>query len=102
MDSPEEAHLQAAKQILKYLKGTLDFALHMQSWDEEGLYSFANADWGGDIDTRRSTFGLLHKFGESTIHWSSKLQPCVSLSTTEAEYRVLTYCTCVTYLKKWD
>jgi hypothetical protein len=89
MDAPEEAHLQAAKQILRYLKGTIDFALHMKSWGEEGVYSFADADWGRDLDTRRSTSGLLHKFGESTIHWSSKLQPCVSLSTTEAEYRVL-------------
>jgi hypothetical protein len=90
MDAPEESHLQAAKQILCYLKGTMDFALHMSSWGEEGVYSFADADWGRDPDTRRSTSGLLHKYGESTIHWSSKLQPCVTLSTIEAEYRVLT------------
>jgi hypothetical protein len=77
IETPEEIHLQAAKQILRYLKGTMDFA-------------FVDADWGRDPETRRSTSGLLYKFGESTIHWSSKLQPCVTLSTIEVEYRVLT------------
>lgn len=42
------------------------------------------------MDTRRSTSGILHRVGNSLIDWSSKLQPTVSLSTTEAEYRVLT------------
>jgi hypothetical protein len=30
-DALEDAYLQAAKQILRYLKGTMDFALHMSS-----------------------------------------------------------------------
>ena len=48
------------------------------------------SDWGHDLDTRRSTSGIIHKLGESSISWSSKLQPTVFLSSTEAEYRVLT------------
>lgn len=89
MSKPEEAHLQAAKQILKYLKGTADYALHLSTQGDEIYFTFGDADWGRDLDTRRSTSGIVHKFGESTIHWSSKLQDVVSLSTTEAEYRVL-------------
>jgi hypothetical protein len=53
MDAPEQAHLQLAKQILQYLKGTVDFALHLKSWGE---------------DTRRSTSCLLYKFRESSIY----------------------------------
>jgi hypothetical protein len=33
MDKPQVAHLQAAKLILKYLKGTIDFGLHFPSQD---------------------------------------------------------------------
>lgn len=90
MDNPQDAHSNAAKQILRYLKGTMDFALHLSSKGTPNLYSYADADWGRDMDTRRSTSGIIHRIGDSLIDWSSRLQPTVSLSTIEAEYRVLT------------
>jgi hypothetical protein len=90
MDKPQIAHLQAAKLILKYLRDTIDFGLHFSSNGYEGLYSFADADWGRDIDTRRSTSETIVKFGDSAIEWASILQPIVSFSTTEAKYRILT------------
>ena len=34
--------------------------------------------------------GILHKLGNAAIFWTNKLQPTVSLSSTEAEYRMLT------------
>ena len=40
----------------------------------------------GDLDYRKSTFGYLFTFAGGAISWQSKLQKCVSLSTTEAEY----------------
>ena len=93
MSNPEETHLQAAKQILCYLKGTIDFALHLSSESGENFHTFADADWRRDMDTRRSTSGIVYKLGETTVHWTSKLQEVVSLSTTEAEYRVLSEAT---------
>ena len=38
---------------------------------------------------RRSISGVLHRIGNSSIAWASKMQPTVSLSSTEAEYRIL-------------
>ena len=90
MDLPQQTHWTAAKQILRYLKGTIEFALQFSAKEVTYLNSYADADWGRDLDTRRSTSGVLHRIGNSLIDWSSKLQPTVSLSTTEAEYRVLT------------
>jgi histone deacetylase 1/2 len=90
MDFPEVAHLNAAKRILRYLNGTINHGLFMSSDNNEEYHAYADADWGRDLDTRRSTSGILHKLGNSCFFWSSKLQPTVSLSTTEAEYRVLT------------
>jgi hypothetical protein len=90
MQEPEEAHLQAAKKILRYLQGTINYGVFFPSNDSSSFHTYADADWGRDLDTRRSVSGILHKLGNTTIHWSSKLQPTVSLSSTEAEYRVLT------------
>ena len=90
MDNPHETHWHAAKQIFRYLKGTISFALHFSNKGNPNLHSYADVDWGRDLDTRRSTSGIVHRVGDSLIDWSSQLQPTVLLSTTEAEYRVLT------------
>jgi hypothetical protein len=90
MENPEETHLKTTQQILRYLKDTIFFGLHCSAQEDCGFYSFADADWDKDLDTRWSTSRLLHKIGNLPIDWSTKLQPSVSLSTTKAKYRVLT------------
>ena len=50
------------------------------------LRGFADADWAGDVMTRKSTSGYVFQIGTSTISWKSKLQSIVALSSTEAEY----------------
>ncbi|CAN0917931.1 Retrovirus-related Pol polyprotein from transposon TNT 1-94, partial [Linum grandiflorum] len=40
----------------------------------------------GDFDSRKSTSGYVFTFSGGAISWQSKLQKCVALSTTEAEY----------------
>ncbi|MCV4733192.1 Ty1/Copia family ribonuclease HI, partial [Escherichia coli] len=52
----------------------------------EVFSTYADADYAGDVDSRRSTSGLVVKMGTGAISWASKLQPVVTLSTTEAEY----------------
>ena len=50
------------------------------------LEGYTDADMAGDLDSRKSTSGYLFTFSEGAISWQSRLQKCVSLSTTEAEY----------------
>ena len=84
-------HFQATKRILRYLCGTIDYGILLASGPcDNSFSSYADADWGRDIGTRRSISGVLHRIGNSSIAWASKLQPTVSLSSIEAEYRVLT------------
>jgi hypothetical protein len=89
MSNPQQVHLTAAKNILRYLKGTLDYGIFYPSHDNCNLSVFTDADWVGEVDSRRSTSGILYKIGTAPVAWSSKLQPTLSLSSTEAEYRVL-------------
>ena len=89
MDNPQQSHLQATKHVLRYLRGTIDHGLFFPKHNSNILQTFVDVDWGRDINTRRSISGILHKLGQSSIAWTSKLQPTVSFSTKEAEYRVL-------------
>ena len=55
--SPNQSHLTAAKHILRYLKGTAQYAL---SYKKGGVLSeFSDSDWAGNIDDRKSMSGNL-------------------------------------------
>ena len=83
---PTEAHLTAAKRILRYLKGTDNLAVKYQKSDNGTLIGYADADWAGDSEDRHSTSGNLFLMAEGPISWLSKKQTTVALSTSEAEY----------------
>ena len=45
-----------------------------------------DADLGRDVNSSKSTSGYIYTIGGTSVSWMSKLQKCVSLSSTEAEY----------------
>jgi transposase InsO family protein len=87
-NNPGKQHWMAVKRILRYLKDTMNFGINcdLKSID---LVGYSDADWAGDLDTRRSTTSFLFKLGSVPICWKSKRQPTVALSTAEAEYMAL-------------
>ena len=89
MTCPTEEHWKGIKRILRYLKGTIDYGLVFTSDGENILYGYSDADWAGDLDTRRSTSGYVFKIGGAIVSWNSKKQITVAKSTTEAEYVAL-------------
>ena len=50
------------------------------------LIGFSDADYAGDIETRRSTTGYVFYLANGAVSWSSQRQKLVTLSTNEAEY----------------
>jgi len=89
MHDPRENHLIAAKRILRYLQGTLNFGRIIPRSAPSQLIVYTDADWAGCPDTRRSTSGYAVFLGSSLVSWSSKRQPTVSRSSAEAEYRAV-------------
>jgi len=88
--NPGELHWKAVKRILRYLKGTANFALEYNGGSSEKVKGYSDADWAGSLDDRRSTTGYVFTMNGAAVTWSSKKQPTVALSTTEAEYMAMT------------
>src|ERR1700756_2740760 len=54
--------------------------------DSTDLQIYSDADYAGDVDSAHSTSGHTVFIGKCLVNWSSKRQPVVAKSTTEAEY----------------
>ncbi|SMR55934.1 unnamed protein product [Zymoseptoria tritici ST99CH_3D1] len=83
--NPTEEHWKLVERIMAYLRHTIQFEL-VYHGDLQLLSGYTDADWAGDIETRRSTSGWVFSLGSGAISWSSKRQTRVALSTVEAEY----------------
>ncbi|BBN70178.1 wall associated kinase-like 1, partial [Prunus dulcis] len=88
MNQPTNLHWHLVKRILRYVQGTLEYGLSFTASDMH-LSTYSDADWVGDINTRRSTTGFVIFLGSNPISWQSKKQGSVSRSSTEAEYMTL-------------
>ncbi|KAG1342735.1 putative Retrovirus-related Pol polyprotein from transposon TNT 1-94 [Cocos nucifera] len=105
MANPGKEHCKALKWILRYLHGTRDYGLVFggqprgfgeQSKMCEGLSpleGFVDANYAGDLNTRRSTTGHLFCIYGGPVSWRSILQPITALSTIEVEYIGITEAT---------
>ncbi|XP_065624019.1 secreted RxLR effector protein 161-like [Quercus suber] len=101
MECPTEIHLLPAKRILRYLQGTKEFGLFFKMGEKSNLFGFTDSDYAGDSDDRKSTSGYVFMLGTRAVSWSSKKQPIITLSTTEAEFVAATACACqAIWLKK--
>ena len=88
MTTRTNIHLIAAKRILRYLNGTLQFGVFLQP-GPLSLSTFSDSDWASDPFDKRSTTGYLVYLGYNPITWSAKKQDTVSNSSTESEYKAL-------------
>ena len=81
----DEAYWKVVKRILRYLKDTVDYRLCYQGQDLQ-LKGYTDADWGGDLDEKKSTSGYVFLLGNSAITWCSKKQTYIAFLAKEAEF----------------
>ncbi|GKB93730.1 hypothetical protein Tco_0979867 [Tanacetum coccineum] len=89
---PTEKHLTMVKRVFRYLKGTINIGLWYLKDTGFDLTTFADADYAGCQDSRKSTSGTAQFLGKKLVSWSSRKQKCTTISTTEAGYISLSSC----------
>lgn len=91
MEKPTVMHMNAIKQIMRYLKGTIHFGLvYTEGEEKENLVGYSDSDVGADLGGRRSTAGMAFYLNESLITWCSQRHKTVALSSCEAEFMAAT------------
>ena len=97
MQNPGVKHWEALKRVMRYLQYTKDMTItyksfqswntsSLEGWHTSPLQGWTDSDWGGDVDSSRSTSGMVFMFAGGAISWRTKKQTTVALSSTEAEY----------------
>ena len=52
---------------MRYIKGSLDIGILYDSTSEEGLIRYSDADYGGDLQDRKSTSGMVFTLFSGSI-----------------------------------
>lgn len=68
MQNPQEARLQAAKHILRYIRRHPVLSLFFQQGEENCLNGYTDVDYGQDIDDRVSVGAYIFFLGNSPTH----------------------------------
>ncbi len=86
MATPKVGDEVRVKRVLRYLQGhpTGRINYDFQAAPTH-VTTMTDSDWAGDLQTRRSTTGIMILHGEHLIHFASRLQKTVALSSGEAE-----------------
>jgi hypothetical protein len=89
MENPGPAHWIAIQHVFRYIQGTISLSLTF-GHGEKGLSGYSDSDWASQPH-RHSIAGYVFTIDGTAVSWSSKKQPIVALSSTEAEYIALTH-----------
>ena len=88
---PSSNHVQAAKNILAYLKGTASASLLFPGRLDDQLIGYVDAEFGGDRLSLRPRFGYIFFLFGAPICWKSSQHDRVSMSTFDAEIVALSH-----------
>jgi hypothetical protein len=63
MHCASELHLQAAKRIVRYVKGTISYGIKFSHLQNFMLHGYSDSDWARSVDDIKSTSGYSFSFG---------------------------------------
>ncbi|XP_059623065.1 uncharacterized mitochondrial protein AtMg00810-like [Cornus florida] len=65
--NPMVSRLQAAKRILRYVKGTISYGLFYIYSSSMSIAALSDTDWGGSLPDRKSTSGCCYTLGSNVV-----------------------------------
>ena len=69
LTDPRHVHLVAAKHVVRYLKGTIEYGLKYDANQKINLHGYVDSDWEGSATNRKSTSGCYFSLGSYMISW---------------------------------
>ena len=86
LENPKSEDIMRVKTVFRYIAGTLKKGItYFQNYDVGILQCYSDADFGGCVQSGRSTSGVVIMYAGGAISWLSQRQAMVATSTTEAE-----------------
>jgi hypothetical protein len=79
-------HWEAAKRVVRYLKGTRKLKLHLGGQKVAELMGYTDSNFANCVDTRKSVSGYCFSLGSRLVSWAARKQKTVSTSSCESEY----------------
>jgi hypothetical protein len=94
MDGACEEHSEAMTRLMGYVQATESYGLRLEpdSKFRNSIIGYSDSNFASDKDTRRSVTGFAIYYSGCLVAWKSKMQQCVTLSSTEAEYVACSQC----------
>ena len=94
MDNPGDEHWKAMGRMISYIGKEKVVELHLMKPRDLKIYSYVDSNFATNKETRKSVSGYIVTIGGCLVNWTSKTQPSVTLSSTEAEYVAASMCAC--------
>ena len=90
-DYSSNDHFYAMHRAMRYVIDTKHHVLTLIPDNEfkNVIMGFSDSNYATDKDRRRSISGFAIYYNGALVSWKSKMQQCVTLSSTEAEYVAL-------------
>jgi hypothetical protein len=80
---PKKEHWIAAKHVLRYILGRINYGLRYTASSDIQLHGFTESDWAVSAGHRKSTPGMCFILGSAMISWGSRKHMYFTLSTIE-------------------
>ena len=74
---------------MRYIKELPNMGILYNALSNKGLFGYLDADYGGDLQDRKSTSGMVFTLFGNSISWASTKQKTVATATIIAKYVAL-------------
>lgn len=88
MMKPLKLYWKATKNVLRYLRGTMEYGLWYMRIEGVKIQGFTDVDWEGISLDRKRTSSAIFSVESATISWNSRKKRSMVLSSVEVEYMV--------------
>ena len=83
-------HFQAAKRIVRYIRGNVNYGIKLTYYSDLKFNGFSGSDWAGSVDDMRSTIGFCFSIGSGIFSWCSRKQEIIAQSIAKNEFATAT------------